>query len=185
MTLPANIRVNTAVPFPALVQPSGPITIAKNNGIWTIGFTITAFGSQVPLVGNYPTDFLLAWDDVNKTFFKVSITNLIASIIATFPTRTQRLVTTSPVGVGASDMIINTNIASGSPTCQLPAAAGRLGVPVTFKDIGGQWAAHPLTFTCTGGDLIDGQASVSGAGAYGAITFVPANDGTSSGWSIE
>lgn len=185
MTLPANVRVNTAVPFPALVQANGPITISKNNGIWTIGFTITTFGSQVPLVGNYPTDFLLAWDDVNKTFFKVSITNLIASIVATFPTRTQRLVTTSPVGVGASDQIINTNIGTGSPTCTLPAAAGRLGVPITFKDVGGHWATNNLTFSCTGGDLIDGQATVLVAGAYGSITFVPANDGTTSGWSIE
>lgn len=184
MTLPANIRVNTAVPFPSLVLGSGPVTVSKNNGIWTLGFTITAFGSQVPLPGNYLTDFLLAWDDVNKTFFKVSITNLIASIATTIPTRTQRLVTTSPIGVGPTDMIINTNIAAGSPTCQLPAAAGRLGLPVTFVDVGGQWAAHNLTFTATGGELISGLSSVVGNVARGAITFIPANDGTSSGWSI-
>lgn len=185
MTLPANIRVNPQIPFPSLVYGSGPITIAKQNGIWTVGFSIAAFGSVVPAVPNYPTDYLMGWDAVNNTFFKVSITNLISSIATTIQNRTQRLVTTSPIGVGPTDMIINTNIASGSPTCQLPAAAGRLGLPITFKDVGGQWAAHNVTFSCTGGDLIDGAAAVVGRNAYGAFTFVPANDGTTAGWSIE
>lgn len=36
MTLPANIRVNVRVPFPALVQGAAFITVAKANGIWTI-----------------------------------------------------------------------------------------------------------------------------------------------------
>jgi len=71
MTLPANIRVNAQLPFPSLVYGSGPITIAKQNGIWTVGFSIAAFGSVVPAVPSYPTDYLMGWDDVNKTFFKV------------------------------------------------------------------------------------------------------------------
>jgi hypothetical protein len=43
--LPANIRVNAAFPFPSLVQGSGPITVAKNNGIWTIGSTEVGGGN--------------------------------------------------------------------------------------------------------------------------------------------
>lgn len=39
MALPARLRVNAAFPFPALVQGSGPVTVSKSNGIWTIGFT--------------------------------------------------------------------------------------------------------------------------------------------------
>jgi hypothetical protein len=38
MTLPASVRVNAAFPFPALVQGSGPITVTRLNGIWTLGF---------------------------------------------------------------------------------------------------------------------------------------------------
>jgi len=38
MTFPADIRVNAAFPFPALVQGNGPVTVAKASGIWTIGF---------------------------------------------------------------------------------------------------------------------------------------------------
>lgn len=183
MTLPANIRINTAVPFPALVQSNGPITISKNNGIWTIGFTITTFGSQVPLVGNYPTDFLLAWDDVNKTFFKVSITNLIASIATTIPTPTQRYVTTTPIGVGASDQIINCKITSPA-ACTLPSAASRLGSKVTFKDLG-QATANNITLTAAGGDTIDGAATYVIRDNFGYVTLVPFNDGTNTGWMVQ
>lgn len=185
MTLPASIRVNTRVPFPTLIYGSAPITMSKINGMWTIGLAVDPLGAQVPASPSFPTDFFLMWDSVAKTYFKVSITSLIATIVAAQPQRTQRLVTTSPIGVGASDMIINSNIVTGPSTCQLPAAATRLGLPVTFKDVGGQWGARPLTITCTGGELIDGQASVVMGGNFGAITLVPANDGTSTGWSIE
>jgi hypothetical protein len=183
MTLPANVRVNTAVPFPALVLPSGPITLAKNNGIWTIGFTINAFGSQVPLVGNYPTDFLLAWDNVNQTFFKVSITNLIASIATTIPARTQRFVNATPFGVGPTDMILNCKITS-TAACTLPSAASRLGIPVTIKDLG-QAAAHPITLTAAGGDTIDGAATYVLNNNFAWVTLVPFNDGTNTGWMVQ
>jgi hypothetical protein len=184
MTLPANIRVNTAVPFPALVLPSGPITLAKNNGVWTIGFTITAFGSQVPLVPNYPTDFLLAWDDVNKTFFKVSITNLLSSInLSLGAARTQRTVTASPIVFQSTDQIVSTKIA-GAAAGTLPSAVSRVGVPLTIKDLG-QATAHPITLTPAGGDLIDGAASIVIAANFQSVTLVPFNDGTNTGWMIQ
>lgn len=86
MTLPANIRVSAQLPFPSLVVGSGPITIGKANGIWTAGFSISAFGSIVPPIPNYPTDFLLGYDQVNNVFFKVSITNLAATLPASIQT---------------------------------------------------------------------------------------------------
>jgi hypothetical protein len=184
MTLPANVRINTAVPFPALVLPSGPITLAKNNGVWTIGFTINAFGSQVPLVGNYPTDFLLAWDAVNQTFFKVSITNLISSLnILSGSARAQRTTTATPIVVGALDQIISTKITTPA-TCTLPSAAGRLGVPLTFKDLG-QATANNITFTAAGGDTIDGAATYVLSTNFAWVTFVPFNDGTNTGWMVQ
>ena len=54
MNLPANIRVNTSFPFPALVQGSGPITLTKINGIWTIGYNGALLGdinTSPPLTG--------------------------------------------------------------------------------------------------------------------------------------
>ena len=54
MNIPDNIRVNASFPFPALVQGSGPITLTKINGIWTIGYNGSALGvinTSPPLTG--------------------------------------------------------------------------------------------------------------------------------------
>lgn len=181
----ADIRINTQVPFPAMAKGSGPITLTKVNGVWTVGFTIAAFGSQNPPIGNYPTDYVLAWDDVNKTFFKISITNLVAAVSNIGGARNQRRATASPIVVAGTDQIINVNIAGGAPTCTLPAASTRLGIPLTFKDVGGNFAAHNLTITPAGGDLIDDLASIVLSVNRQSVTLVPANDGTSTGWMIE
>lgn len=185
MPAPANIRVNTQAPFPTLVTASGPITIAKNFGIWQIGFTITAFGTQSPPTSSFATDFLLGYDANTNTFFKISLSNIVAALTPPGPIRLQRLVTASPIVVSSGDQIINVNISSGSPTCTLPTAASRTGNAVTFKDVGGQFGAHNLTIAPAGGDHIDGGGNVVLGTNYQAVTLVPANDGTSNGWFIE
>lgn len=185
MVAPANVRVNTQAPFPTMVVGTGPITIAKNLGIWQVGFSINVFGSQNPPVGNFPTDFLLGYDTVNNVFFKISLTNLIGAITPPSPIRTQRLATTSPITVSGSDNIINVNISSGSPTCTLPLASSRAGSPLTFKDVGGNFGAHNLTITPAGGDNIDGGGAIVLGTNRQAVTLVPANDGSTVGWSIE
>lgn len=185
MTLPANIRVNLAVPFPAMVQGSGPIAVTKVNGVWTLGFSIVPFGSQNPPVGNFPTDFLLGFDTVNNVFFKISLTNLLAALAPPSPIRTQRLATSSPITVSGSDNIINVNISSGSPTCTLPLASSRAGSPLTFKDVGGNFAAHNLTIAPAGGDNIDGGGAIVLGTNRQSVTLVPANDGITVGWAIE
>lgn len=182
MNLPANIRVNAQLPFPALVTGTGPITIGKLNGIWQVGFTINAFGSQNPPIGNYPTDFLLAYDSVAKTFFKVSITNLQAT---TAIARLQRSVTATPIVIAGTDQILNCNIAAAA-ACTLPTAASRNGQPLTFKDLG-QAAAHNITITPNGAETIDGaNSAVVIKNNFGWITLVPFNDGVNTtGWMIQ
>lgn len=179
MTLPANVRVNAQVPFPAMVQGSGPVTIAKQNGIWTVGFSISNLGIQnPPPLNNFPTDYLLVWDSVAKQFIQVPLSAL--SSLA----RAQRSVTASPIVIAATDMMLNVNINSGSPTCTLPGAATRAGVPLTFKDVGGNFAAHNLTITPAGGETIDGAASLILSANRQAVTLNPFNDGVNSGWFI-
>lgn len=186
MVAVANVRVNTQVPFPAMVVGTGPITIGKSVGsVWQIGFTINAFASQSPPSGNYPTDFLLGYDANANAFFKISITNLLNAVTPPSSVRTQRLVTTSPITVLSNDNIINVNISSGSPTCTLPQASTRAGSPLTFKDVGGNFAAHNLTLTPFAGDNIDGGGAIVLSNNRQSVTLVPANDGTTVGWSIE
>ena len=54
-----------------------------------------------------------------------------------------------------------------------------------FKDVGGQFAAHSLTITPSGGDTIDGLSSIVLNVNYQYLRLRPRNDGVSTGWSIE
>jgi hypothetical protein len=98
---------------------------------------------------------------------------------------TQRLATASPISLAAGDEIINCNISSGSPSCSLPSAATRAGRALVFKDTGGQFGAHPLTLNCAGAEKMDGLASITLNTNYQFLRLVPANDGTSTGWSLQ
>jgi hypothetical protein len=77
MTLPPNIRVNPLVPFPALVSGSGPITIAKVNGVWTLGFSAAGLGAQSPPpLASWPTDYYLIYDSAAQQFVKVPLSSI-------------------------------------------------------------------------------------------------------------
>lgn len=176
MGLPANVRVNAQLPFPSLVKGTGPITIGKANGIWTVGFSISVFGNQTPPIANYPTDYLFGYDAAANTFFKISLAALLA--------RSQRSVTATPIVVGATDAILNCNIAAAA-ACALPPAASRNGVPLTFKDLG-QAGANNITITPNGAETIDGvNAPYVIRNNYGWVTLVPVADGVNSGWTIQ
>lgn len=179
MTAPASLRFNVNVPFPALVQGSGPVTIAKQSGIWTIGFQIANLATQIPPVANYPTDYLLVYDAVAQTFFKISMASL-----GIGGARLQRSVTATPIVISSNDQILNCNI-NVAAACALPAAASRNGVPLTFKDVGAQFGAHNLTITPNGAETIDGAATLVLNVNRQGVTLVPFNDGVNSGWAIE
>lgn len=118
------------------------------------------------------------------TSVQVDLQNL-DSRVTTATAPTQRLVTSSPIVVQSTDMIINVNISSGSPSCTLPTAASRAGIPLVFVDVGGNFGAHALTITPAGGDTIDGQSSLTLGTSHQSIRLVPANDGTTTGWTVQ
>src|SRR6516225_11068119 len=77
-------------------------------------------------------------------------TNVQQDLALIVTSRVERFVTTSPIGVIANDQWLGVSINSGTPTCALPISTTRNGIPLTFKDVGGFFAAHPLTFTVQG-----------------------------------
>jgi hypothetical protein len=183
MTLPAKIRVNTLVNFPALVTGSAPVTIGKANGIWTIGLAVGTLATSVPPMSAFTTDYVLLWDDVLKTYSKVSLATLSASIAPPPATRAQRTTTVTPIVVASSDQIISCKITSPA-SCALPSAASRIGVPVTFKDLG-QATVNNITLTANGTDTIDGLPSYVLRNNFAGVTLVPFNDGTNVGWMVQ
>jgi hypothetical protein len=177
--LPANIRVNTQAPFPALVKASAPVTVQKANGIWTVGLSVAGLGVQAPPAANYPTDYLLAYDSVANTFFKLPLT-----IIPIGGIRMQRsIVGAGPVVLLSTDQMLNLNL-TASGVITLPSYATRGGVPLTLKDVSQLNGAgfHAQTIAAAAGEKIDGNASVPLSQPGQAITLVPCNDGVNAGW---
>ena len=186
MALPARLRVNAAFPFPALVQGSGPITVAKSNGTWTLGYTIDGM-AQSPSPG--PNDLILLWDANLHNFYKTSLNTLGGGTAA----GGQRSVTLAAnLAAGASDQILNCNITTGSTgspnTVALPSAASRAGLPISYIDVGGQALAHPIQISRAGSDVI---LSANGSGTsitlslnYQRLTFMPFTDGVNIGWYV-
>lgn len=178
MALPAAIRINTNAPFPALVTGGTGIGINKQNGIWTVSFNINTFGTQIPPPANYANDYILVYDAVANTYFKMPLNSLSLGLSS----RLQRSVTTTPIVITNIDQQLNCKITTPA-TCALPPAASRVGAPLTFKDLG-QATANNITITPNGAELIDGQASVKIINNYAQLTLVPFNDGVNAGWMM-
>jgi len=186
MTLPASIRINTMLPFPTLVLGSGPISIAKLNGIWTVGFSFSQLGQQFPALLQYTTDFVLVYDSIAGTYFKVSLASIVAIATNSF-----RIVTAAgDVTVLINDQNILMNKTVGATTNILfPTAASRAGVPLTIKDYKGDANTNNITIVPFGAETIDGfsgaAAAINGTALidtnYGKKTYFPLLSG---GWYL-
>ena len=180
MPLPANVRINLNVPFPALVTSTGPIGLSKLNGIWNVFWNPSVLGISVPPAGNLATDYVVVYDSIAKTTILVSLQNLNGL------SRPQRLVQSiADLPVRASDYQLNFSL-SAPLVLTLPLAASRGGAALTLKDVAGNFNSNSLTLDTTGGETIDGAASgvLKMQNARQSLTLVPAADGTTTGWLI-
>lgn len=178
MTLPADIRINVGVLFPPLVLGGGFVAVTKANGVWTIEPSYT---SLVQIQSFQPNQKLVAvYDTVSGQYNTITLATL-ATLLPTFTQRVQRSITsTGNLPIVASDSILNVNAASDLIPI-VPLASGRIGAPLTFKNLPG---SHAQTITRTGSDTFDGVTTLSLAGG-GSLTLVPYNDGVNAGWAIE
>jgi hypothetical protein len=181
MTLPANIRVNVGAPFPAVVKSSAGLSIQKANGIWTIGLGYPQLSVQPePPPNNFATDYVAVFDSVAQTYFLLPL-----SSVGTGGERKQRSVTAGPVTINATDQILHLNL-TASLIITLPAYTSRAGVPLTFKDVGMQASANPITIAAAAGEFIDGSfASIMLSQNGQSIVLTPANDGVNAGWWLD
>jgi hypothetical protein len=146
MTLPANIRVNTGAPFPALVKASAPLTIKKQNGIWTVGFTYSGLG-QLP-VGIDPTKVqVMVFNTITNTFQLTTIAGLQSGGLLT-TTVTHAM---SPYVPLPTDFYLLVDTTGGAVEIDLQLAATRGGVALYIKDALGHAAANNITIKPQGG----------------------------------
>src|SRR5437016_5588433 len=130
MTLPPNIRVNASFPFPATVQGSGPIVIAKTGGIWNVTLNYAQITSLS--VGFDPTSKLvLIFDQVSNSFVQTTLSQLLATVAAGI----LRIITVAgDVTVTTTDAFILMNKSVGASTnINLPSSASRAGLALHVK----------------------------------------------------
>lgn len=82
MTAPTNIKFNLNAPFPSLVTGSGPITVSKMNGIWSIGYTVANLAKQnPPPAAGLTTGYVTVWDSQANAYYNVPLSALAAPVL--------------------------------------------------------------------------------------------------------
>lgn len=134
MTLPANIRVNLTSPFPSLVRGSGPVTLGKQNGIWTAGLSTNGLGIQnPPPIGNFATDYFLVWDSIAKQWIQVPM----ASIAQPGNAANVLLYGADNTGVNDSAAAINAALANSS-TIYFPPGTYKVNSAISYTVTAGK-----------------------------------------------
>lgn len=78
MSLPANIRINLAAPFPSIVKGSGVVAVAKANGIWTISLNFGALG-LTQAAADPANSYVLIWNALTGIFSLIPISAVFSS----------------------------------------------------------------------------------------------------------
>lgn len=178
MSAPANIRVNTSVPFPALVRGSGMITIAKSFGQWIVGFSMSSLSRSVPTPAALATDYVLVYDSIANSYSRVALTDLAAASVSVLPTF---LTAAGTYTVTTETSLLVNRTVPAAANIQLPTAASRNGIPIIIKDYAGNAATYNSTILPNGAELIDGLASIPLNANYGGFKLYPISTG---GWYI-
>lgn len=177
MALPANIRVNVRVPFPAQVSGSGMVVLTKANGIWAVSIDFTKL-SALNTQADIPGALVAVYDPVTKLYNTLTVSQ-VQGVLAQRSIRTN-----ADLPIRSTDVILNLGI-SAPLAVSIPVASTRVGLPLRFQDVTGSWAAGTsVTFSRSGTDQFDGANTVVASLKYGWIEFTPLNDGINSGYKI-
>jgi hypothetical protein len=171
MTLPANIRVNMAAPFPATVKGAGPIGIQKSNGIWTVTLNYGAL-AQLPAAGDPANSFVLIWNAVTGVYSLIPMSAVSGSKVVQTLVAAQSPYTALPndevLLIENIPFTVNVDWASRTKALRVVDASGLATVanPITITPAAGQTQLASLNYSY----LIDG--------AGGSITLTPLPNGT-------
>lgn len=111
-------------------------------------------------------------------------TGVLAAFFAAFPVLNTTVITAgatnvSPYDVATTDTRILFNKTLASDSFALLPIASSMAYPygILFKDVKGDADVNPITMTFSGGELCDGQASVTIENAFGWVTINPVPGG--------
>lgn len=172
-----NLRVNTRVPFPPQVIGTGGVVISKQMGVWQVSLAFQNLVTEIPLIGNYPNDYIVVYDSVANTYFKMSLVdfNAITSTIAT--ARLASAAASVPITV--ADIEVGIDTVSGATACPLPTVAAwsaqqPFGLEMCIFDYTGHASAtNTITPTLNGTDVFVQGVTPVVTKPYGLIRMRP------------
>jgi len=176
MTLPANIRVNTAAPFPAKVKGAGLIAISKTTGIWTVAINFGAV-AKTPIVADPANTYVPAWNALTGAVSMVPLAGVFSNKVTKILTGVGAFA--SPYAAQPNDDVLIVKQAAGAPfvvtvdwslrTKPLTIADGKADAVnnnVSVTPAAGQTQLGTVNYTY----IIDSNG--------GSITLTPLPDGT-------
>jgi hypothetical protein len=173
MTLPANIRVATQVPFPSQVKGKGVVGIAKVNGVWTISLNFASLLPGIVAVPNPASTFVLVWDSTTGAFDLMPLSYMQASKVV------RVLTAAGPYAALPDDDVLIVKQDVGAAFNVTVDWAGRKK-PLTVVDGKGDAAVNNISITPGAGQtqmaIADYVYTIDGNG--GNVTLTPLPDGT-------
>ena len=176
MTLPANIRTNMSAPFPATVRGSGLVSVAKTNGVWTVGLN---FASLVfsPTTPDPLTTYALVYDTQTGTLSFLLLSGTTASKSVKILNGAGAF--TSPYAAQPGDDVLIVKQAAGAPFTVTVDWSQRTK-PLRIVDGKGDANINNITITPAAGQTQMASVNYSYIidGAGGSITLTPLPDNT-------
>lgn len=172
MMLPANIRVNATVPFPATVKGGGVVSVVKLNNIWTIALNFAALGLSQSVV-DPANSYVLVWNAVTGAFALVPLSAVFSSKVV------KTLTTAGPYAAAPNDEVLIVKQTVGAAFTITVDWSARTK-PLRVVDGKGDAAANNITITPAAGQsqlaTVNYSYVIDGNG--GSITLTPLPDNT-------
>lgn len=176
MSLPANIRINTAAPFPAIVKGSGVIAINKVNGIWTVGLVFGAL-VQNQNVADPVNSYFLIWNALTGVFSLVSLNAVQTSKVTKILTGAAGLA--SPYAALPTDQVLIVKQAAANPfTITVDWSQRKQPLTVVAGDTVANFANITITPAAGQTQMATVNYSYVIDSSGGSVTLTPLPDGT-------
>lgn len=177
-SLPYNLRVNVAVPFPSLVAGAAGIRVTKTNGIWTIQPDFSGFAQLVPTPANFGVTWFQVWNSTTGVYNIVSLSTLAAAAGQTINS-TPVIAAQSPYTPAATDTVLFVDTTVGPVIIALLPASSRNGISLSIKDINGNANTNNISIKPFGAETIDGYTNANPLpinSNYGGFMLYPATN---------
>lgn len=172
-----SLKLRAKVSFPSSVIATGPISVTKANGIWSVNYAPNLLSFKVPAVADLPTDYVVVWDSVANSYVNASISSFVA--LSASPTQTVDSAAGNYTVTTETLLLVNKTVPAANNVV-LPTSLSRSGVPLVVKDLAGNAATYNITIQAFGTEKIDGASTYQIVANYGAVKLIP----LSSGWFV-